>query len=152
MGNTHKTLAKVHKGVQKYTLGNKVVKGVVGEETYDKLHPGGTWSTREAAKIEKAEQGVKDAEALAAEQRALQKTAMAELDEEENRRIKKIISGSRGTRNYRGGPMFRGRASNKAGPATSAASAGNSSPSAAVLRDAGTRGGLARSGFRSLIP
>lgn len=100
----------------------------------------------------KQEKAAKDAEALANEQRMAQKTALAELDEEENRRIKKIISGSRGTRSYRGGPMFRGRASNKAGAPTGAASAGSASPSAAVLRDAGTRGGLARSGYRSLLP
>lgn len=91
----------------------------------------------------KQKAAAKDAAAIAAEQRALQMQQLAELDDEENRRIKKLISGARGTRNYKGGPMFRSRSGNSAGgSASSAAGAGSSSPNSAAFRSGGMAGGL----------
>lgn len=96
-------------------------------------------SPKGPSKKEKAE-----AEAVRIEQ----KTQLAELDDEENRRIKKMLSGGRGTRGYRGGPMFRARPSNTAGGrvVASAASGANASAAASALRSGGARGGLRRTG------
>lgn len=87
-----------------------------------------------------------DAEAVRIEQ----KTQLAELDDEENRRIKKLLSGARGTRGYRGGPMFRGRPSDTAGPRV-AAGGSSAAPGAANMRAGGRSGGMARPGMRSLL-
>jgi hypothetical protein len=144
-----KGLSKGFKSFRKFSLGQRAQRALIGDENYDKLHFVSTGAIKNADMLDQAEKDAKTAEQLAAEQRAAQKTALAELDEEENRRIKKIITGSRGTRNYRGGPMFRGRATNTAGAPRAAAGAGSSSPSAAVLRSAGARGGLSR---QSILP
>lgn len=117
------------------------------------MNPNDPLNLAHEKQMKNAEKAAKTAEDLAAEQRAQQKTALAELDDEENRRIKKILSGSRGTRNYRGGPMFRGRATNSAaGAARTAAGGASSAASAPALRSGGARGGLARTGYRSLLP
>lgn len=46
----------------------------------------------------------------------------AQLDEEENRRRKRLFSAAAGARAFRGSPMFRARPSNTAGRASSSAS------------------------------
>jgi hypothetical protein len=87
-----------------------------------------------------------------ADLRARQAEDSAELDEEENRRIKRLLSASRGTRAYRGSPMFRARPSNSAGRVTTAAGSGTAGVGAIGMRAGGGRGGLARTTSRSLIP
>ncbi len=150
MGSVHKPLAKVHKGVEKYVPGTKLLIKAVGRDTYDKMHPGGTWSTKEAAKMASVEAAAKEAGINAEVMRRRQMEDLAKLDQEENDRIKKLlVAGRNGARGYRGGPMFRARPSNAAGrsSATSAAprapaGGGSASPSAPAMRAGGTRGGL----------
>ncbi|MCE5292976.1 MAG: hypothetical protein LLG14_27590 [Nocardiaceae bacterium] len=149
-----KGLSKGFKSFRKFSLGQQAQRALIGDKNYDKLHFISTGTIKNAGLIRQAEKDKETAEELAAEQRAQQKTALAELDDEENRRIKKLITGSRGTRNYRGGPMFRARASDTAGRSAPRTAAGGSSSaaSAPALRSGGARGGLARTGYRALLP
>lgn len=107
-----------------------------------KANPNDPLNLAHEKQMKDAETEAKDAEALAEEARQQQMVDSAELDDEENRRIKKLLSGSRGARGYRGGSMFRGRPSNTA--ARSAASAGGAggSPGASQMRSGGRAGGL----------
>lgn len=98
----------------------------------------------------RAKKAAKDAAAIAEEQRAEQRTQLAKLDDEENRRIKKILAGGRGTRSYRGGPMFRTRAGDRAGSPRTAAGTGSSALNAEALREGGARGGK-RDTYSSLL-
>lgn len=119
-------------------------RSLIGRKNSEMIHGRSIFSPIDdaVAKEDKAKAKAKTAEQRAEEVRAAQRTQLAELDDEENRRIKKLITGSRGTRNYRGGPMFRTRASNTAGAPRAAAGAASSAPATAMLRDAGRRGGL----------
>jgi hypothetical protein len=81
-----------------------------------------------------------------------QAAELADLNNQENSRIKKLLyAGRAGARGYRGGPLFRARPSNTAGAGT-AARAGSSaagsgaagSAAAAAFRAGGIRGGLRR--------
>jgi hypothetical protein len=149
MGGVSKVIKKIHKSVQDTDLGSMALKGAVGKKNYDKIHFLGTNATKQADAIDQAKADKKTAEQLAAEARAAQATQIAELDDEENRRIKKLLTGSRGMRGYRGGSMFRQAPSNSAG-ARSAAGSGSASPGAAAMRAGGARGGLGS--FRSNSP
>ncbi len=150
MGGTHKFLAKTHKKAQGISLGAKLIKGIGGQDLYDKMHPGGTWSTREAAKAASVEAAAKEAGINAEVMRRRQMEDLAKLDEEENDRIKKLlVAGRNGTRGYRGGPMFRARPSNSAGRSSAGntaprapAGGGSASPNAPAMRAGGARGGL----------
>lgn len=116
------------------------------------MNPNDPLNLAKEKQMKNAEKAKKTAEQLAEETRARQATDLANLDDEENRRIKKLLSGSRGTRNYRGGPMFRGRATNTSGgSARSAAGGTSSSANAGAYRSGGRAGGLSRTGARSLI-
>lgn len=146
-------MAGAAKVVKKVTDFHEIApRKILGNKLSNKIHFATAMNDKTVADADNAKKAARTAEELAAEQRAAQKTQLAELDDEENRRIKKLITGSRGTRNYRGGPMFRGRASDSAGAAPRAASAAaSSSPSGAVLRDSGRRGGLTYGGSASLL-
>ncbi len=137
-----------YKTMKKHSPVARGVKSLVGEKNFEKAHFLGEGVLKQSEAKHEAKKAAKTAEELAAQQRAMQATALAELDEEENRRIKKILTASRGTRNYRGGPMFRGRASNTAGASvsrTASAVPSGLSPASASMRAGGARGGLGRS-------
>lgn len=100
----------------------------------------------------RARKEAQSAKEIAEEQRAMQRTALAQLDQEENRRIKKILAGGRGTRSYRGGPMFRTRAGDRAGGGglRTAAGTGSAALNAEAMREGGARGGK-RDYYSSLL-
>ncbi len=143
-GGVTKVFSKVHK----FHRGHSLARKVIGDKNYDKAFPLGTSATKQAAEMDQAEKDARSAEELAAEQRAMQRTELAELDEEENRRIKKLLTGSRGIRAFRGGLMYRSAPSNTAGAGggASRAPAGGASaaPGASGMRSGGMRGGIGR--------
>lgn len=72
-----------------------------------------------------------------------QKLAQAELDAEENRKRKQMLSSATGIRAYRGSPLFRAAPANTAGRAATAA-ATSGGPSTAVSGGGGASRGFAR--------
>lgn len=142
MGGVNKAMSKGFKFFRKFDAGQRAEVAVLGQKNYDKEHFISTGIIKNADKQDAAEKELKSAQQLAEDARQQQMVDSAELDDEENRRIKKLLSGSRGARGYRGGSMFRGRPSNTA--ARSAASAGGAvgSPASAAMRSGGRSGGL----------
>ncbi len=55
-------MGKLHKTAQKWTLGNKAIKAVAGEDFYDSIHPLGTQSEAAYDATKAAEQALKDAQ------------------------------------------------------------------------------------------
>lgn len=107
------------------------------------LDPNG-WAAPKKPKVDTSAQ-----DAIAAQQRI----DAAELDSEENRRRKRLLSAAMGVRAFTGSPLFRAAPANTAGRAAAAAAAvGGASaagPGGSGYTGAGTRGG---SRARSLIP
>lgn len=65
--------------------------------------------------------------------RARQAEELTKLDEEENRRIKRMLLAARGTRMYRGSPLTRGAVGNTAGAASGSGAGGGSASAASIL-------------------
>src|SRR5262245_31261107 len=120
-------LSKGFKSFKKFSGGQIAQRALIGEDNYDEMHFVSTSAIDNENKLISAEKQVKAAEKAADVLRRRQADELASLDDEENRRIKKILTARRGTRSYRGGPMFRGRAVDSAGSAPRAAASGASS-------------------------
>jgi hypothetical protein len=137
-------MSGVHRSLRKVSITRRIV----GDDAWDKAHFLGTNAVKQADAKKEAKKAAKNAEELAAEQRAMQMEQLAKLDEEENRRIKKILVGGRyGARAYRGSPLARAAAGGGGG----ARAAGVAAPASAAMAAGGTRGGLAMSGRRAMF-
>jgi hypothetical protein len=138
-------MSGVHRSLRKVSI----TRQIVGDDAWDKAHFLGSNVVKQADAKKEAKKAAKNAEELAAEQRAMQMEQLAQLDEEENRRIKKILVGGRyGARAYRGSPLARAAAGGSGGGARAT---GVAAPASAAMAAGGTRGGLAMSGRRAMF-
>jgi hypothetical protein len=139
MSGLHRTLRKT-----------SITRRLVGDSAWDKAHFLGSTVLSQADAKNDAKKAAKNADELAQEQRSMQLEQLAQLDEEENRRIKKILVGGRyGARAYRGSPLMRAAPGGTSGSAAAARAAGITPANAGALAAAGARGGLAQSGKRA---
>jgi hypothetical protein len=139
MSGVNKAFKKVH------DFHTWAPKKLLGKKLSDQLHPLGTANEKMVTEAKDAKTSAKEAAALQEQLAKQQANELANLNDEENRRIKKLIMGGRGTRGYRGSPLLRAAPGNSAGRAASAG--GASGVAAANFRDAGARGGLQRGGM-----
>lgn len=136
-------MAKLHDNVKKYSPMAQVERATIGDKAWDQAHFIGTSLSKKRAAEKEAKSAAKSAEADAARMRQIQFQEMADLNDEENRRIKKMLMGAFGTRMYRGAPLTRAAASNTRGGPLALAAAGGvaATPTSPVLRSSGARGG-----------
>jgi hypothetical protein len=136
-------MSGVHRSLRKVSITRRIV----GDSAWDKAHFMGSALVKQADAKHEAKKAAKNAEELAAEQRAMQMEQLANLDEEENRRIKKILVGGRyGARAYRGSPLARAAVG-----ASGARAGGAAAPQSAAMAAGGARGGLPMSGRRAMF-
>lgn len=55
-------MAKLHRAVKKYSIGENVLRKVVGDKTYDEIHPLGTSMVQQDDAAKAAEQAAADAQ------------------------------------------------------------------------------------------
>jgi hypothetical protein len=110
------TLSKGFKSFRKYSLGQQAQQKLIGQDAYDKLHFISTKTIKNADAAAAAEKQAKSDQALQQQILARQQEDLANLNDQENSRIKKMLVGGRyGTRGYRGSPLFRLAPGNSAG-------------------------------------
>jgi len=155
MGGTGltKTMAKGFKSFRKYSLGDNAARAIEGDKLHDKMHFISTGVIKNADAIDAAEKSAKNDKAMQEAIMARQQEELANLNDEENARIKKMLVGGRyGLRGYRGSPLFRMAPSNTAGRGGAGGySGGGTAVSGGGSQAAyGRTGGLLRGGFRTV--
>lgn len=140
-------MAKGFRSFRKFSGGQQVQRAIIGDKNYDKLHFISTKVIKNADAIAAAEKGAKNDKAIQDAILARQQEDLANLNNEENLRIKKMLLGGRyGVRGYRGSPLFRMAPGNSAGRGGAGGSAGGGGGGGTAASGAGAQASFGRIG------